>query len=191
MKKNLLLIILALAFILGACKGGGNSTLDEKEEAVPTSSKSPVNLSLINRKGEKTGEAELVETDKGVAIRVMAQGLEPGTKAIHIHETGKCTPPDFKSAGEHFNPFSKQHGFHNPKGYHTGDLPNIEIPNSGKIDVVLKSSDVTLKSGQPNSLLDENGSALVIHEQADDYKTDPAGNAGDRIVCGEIVREGN
>lgn len=185
MKKTLLFTILGLAFVLGACRGGSDP-IEEKEEAVPTSSKSPVNISLINREGEKTGEAELVETDKGVAIRVMAQGLEPGIKAIHVHEKGKCTPPDFKSAGEHFNPFGKQHGFHNPKGYHSGDLPNIEVPNSGKIDVVLKSADITLKSGQPNSILDADGSALVIHERADDYNTDPAGNAGDRIVCGEI-----
>ncbi|MFS0646347.1 superoxide dismutase family protein [Siminovitchia sp. 179-K 8D1 HS] len=191
MKKILLLMILAVVFILGACKGGGHNTLDEKEEAVPTSSKSPINIPLINRKGEKTGEAELVETDKGVAIRVMAQGLEPGKKAIHIHETGKCVPPDFKSAGAHFNPFNKEHGFHNPKGYHAGDLVNIEVPVNGKVDVVLKSADVTLKTGQPNSILDGDGSALVIHEKADDYKTDPAGNAGNRIICGEIVREGN
>lgn len=191
MKNTLLLLWLTSALALVGCSGDDNQTIDKQDEAVPTSSKSPINISLINREGEKTGEAELVETDKGVVIRVMAEGLEPGTKAIHIHETGKCTPPDFKSAGAHFNPFGKQHGFHNPKGYHAGDLPNIEVPQSGKIDVVLQTADVTLETGKPNSLLDADGSALVIHEKADDYKTDPAGNAGDRIVCGEIVKAGN
>jgi Cu-Zn family superoxide dismutase len=191
LKNIACLIMLVFVLILGACKSGGNNAAEENEEAMPAAGSSPINISLINREGEKTGEAELVETDKGVAIRVMAQGLEPGTKAIHLHETGKCVPPDFQSAGGHVNPFKKQHGFHNPKGYHAGDLPNLEVPSGGKVDAVIRTRDVTLKNGRPNSLLDQDGSALVIHEKADSYKTDPAGNAGDRIVCGEIVRAGN
>lgn len=141
---------------------------------------------IINSKGDQIGRAQLMQHGEKVVFNVEAQGLPPGTHAIHIHTEGKCDPPDFTSAGEHFNPHGKQHGFKNPKGFHSGDLPNIEVKADGTLNVKLESAAVTLKPGKPNSLLKTGGTALVIHEKKDDYVTDPAGNAGARIACGVI-----
>lgn len=141
---------------------------------------------IINSKGEQIGRAELMQHGEKVVIGVQAQGLPPGTHAIHIHMEGKCDPSDFTTAGEHFNPHGKQHGFKNPKGFHSGDLPNIEVKSDGTLNVKLESAAVTLKPGKPNSLLKTGGTALIIHEKKDDYVTDPAGNAGARIACGVI-----
>ncbi|MGP4078386.1 superoxide dismutase family protein [Pseudalkalibacillus sp. R45] len=143
-------------------------------------------VDIYNAKKEKIGQAQLAETNEGVMIKLKASNLPPGPHGFHIHETGKCVPPKFESAGGHFNPTDKKHGFENPKGFHAGDLPNINVGKDGMISVSVVSKHVTLQKGKPNSLLDEDGSALVIHEKADDYKTDPAGNAGDRIACGVI-----
>lgn len=148
-----------------------------------STAKPALSADMINSDGETIGNAVFTETKKGVEIHVKAEKLKPGTKAIHIHETGKCDPPKFETAGAHFNPAGKEHGFHNPKGFHAGDLPNIKVAQSGKVDVKIVAPGVTLGT---DSLLDADGSALIIHEKADDYKTDPAGNAGNRIACASI-----
>ena len=147
-----------------------------------------LDVSLINAEGKQVGTATLSETSKGTHILLKAEGLEPGVKAIHFHEKASCEKPTFESAGGHFNPTGKQHGFQNNKGYHAGDLPNIEIDKDGTIELETISPAVVLTKGKSNSLLDTDGSAIVIHESADDYKTDPAGNSGKRIVCGEIKK---
>jgi len=140
---------------------------------------------LQDQKGQKVGAASLKEEPNGVLITVDIMSLPPGEHAFHIHETGVCEPP-FKSAGGHFNPPHKQHGFENPNGMHAGDLPNIYVPENGKLKFDAFASGVTLQKDKANSLFDKDGSALVVHAGADDYKTDPAGNAGDRIACGVI-----
>lgn len=147
-----------------------------------------VATSIVNSEGKGIGTAELTETKKGVQIRLRLSDLEPGEKAVHFHELGKCDPPKFTTAGAHFNPSDKEHGFDNPKGYHAGDLPNLVILKNGTVDVEIVTSNVTLEKGKKNSLLDEEGSALVIHAGPDDYVTDPSGNSGDRIACG-IIKE--
>ena len=147
-----------------------------------------LNVDLINSEGNKVGTASLSETPEGVKILIKAEGLEPGVKAIHIHQTALCEKPDFETAGPHFNPFGKEHGFENPKGFHAGDLPNLKIGEDGKVEVEIVSAEVTLIPGKENSLLDEDGSSIIIHEKADDYKTDPSGNSGKRIVCGAISK---
>ncbi len=192
MLKKIMGPMILLLLIISACSGNKDTAEPEKrEDAETVNAETPINIPLINSEGEEVGEAEFSENSKGVAIHVRAEGLEPGKRAIHIHETGKCESPDFKSAGGHFNPGHKEHGFHNPKGYHAGDMPNLEVTSEGKVDEIIKTADVTLERGKPNSLLDKDGSALVIHAGEDDYVTDPAGNAGDRIICGAIVKEGN
>ncbi|MFB1082821.1 superoxide dismutase family protein [Jeotgalibacillus sp. JSM ZJ347] len=157
-----------------------------QESTVPATAVPAIESKMINSEGEDIGSAVLKETEEGVLIQISVKGLEPGEKAVHIHETGACTPPDFKSAGGHFNPAGKQHGFQNPKGYHAGDLPNLKVDEDGTINLELTVKELTLEKGSEYSLLDEDGSAIVIHEGPDDYKTDPAGNSGARIACGEI-----
>jgi superoxide dismutase, Cu-Zn family len=142
---------------------------------------------LKNAQGEKVGEAMLMPTPHGVLIKVDIAKLPPGEHAFHIHAVGKCEPP-FKSAGGHFNPMNKEHGIENPKGMHAGDLPNIYVPEDGKLKFDAFATGVTLKAGAKNSLFHPDGTSLVIHAGADDYKSDPAGNAGDRIACGVITK---
>ena len=138
-------------------------------------------------KGDSLGTVQLTDTPAGVLLHASLSGLPSGTHAFHIHEVGQCEAPDFKTAGGHFNPASTGHGFANPQGAHAGDLPNVYVPESGKLEFDALARGVTLSAG-PNSLFDANGSSLVIHQSADDYRTDPAGNAGARIACGVVSK---
>lgn len=142
---------------------------------------------ILNAKGEKVGTATIQPAKLGVRINLNVSQLPPGTHALHIHAAGKCDPPDFKSAGSHFNPDNKKHGSKNPEGPHAGDLPNFDVRADGTAKVSVVAKNVTLGGG-PNSLFHPDGTALVIHEKADDYMTDPAGNAGARIACGVVQK---
>lgn len=137
--------------------------------------------------GNDVGIANLVQAGSGVLISLSLRGLPPGKHAFHVHAIGKCVPP-FTTAGGHFNPGGRKHGLEAVDGAHAGDMPNLHIPSSGELQVELVNTMVTLTRGQPNSLFDGDGSAIVIHAAADDYKSDPAGNAGDRIACGVVVQ---
>jgi Cu-Zn family superoxide dismutase len=141
---------------------------------------------LFNAQGEKVGSAVLTETPHGVLIAVELWNLPPGAHAFHIHATGKCEPP-FTTAGGHFNPNARKHGFMNPEGGHAGDLPNAYVGADGKLKFEVLAQQVTLGKGV-NSLFDEDGSSLVIHASGDNYKSDPAGDAGPRIACGVITK---
>lgn len=141
---------------------------------------------MKNAAGKTVGEALLEQREGEVQITVTFTELPPGTRAFHIHEVGKCDPP-FESAGGHFNPTGKQHGKDNPAGPHAGDMPNLEMPQGGRLKVQVVVKDISLDNGR-GSLLDADGASLVVHEGADDYKSDPAGNAGKRLACGVIRR---
>lgn len=144
---------------------------------------------LVDAEGKIVATATLHETaGHGVLIRLEAERLPAGERAFHIHQTGRCEAPMFQSAGGHYAPRGRQHGFLVPAGPHAGDLPNIHVPQGGRLVIEVLAPDVTLRPGAPNTLFDEDGSALVVHAGRDDYKSQPAGDAGGRFACGVIQR---
>ena len=142
---------------------------------------------FVNAKGDKIGTAVLTQVPGGVRIVANLAELPPGTHALHVHTTGRCEAPGFMSAGGHFNPAMKQHGKDNPMGAHAGDLPNFDVDASGKAQVTVMAMGVTLGEG-PYSLFHTGGTALMVHAAADDYKTDPTGNAGARLACAVVEK---
>ena len=141
---------------------------------------------LKDKDGKTVGSVTLTDTPNGVLLNVSLTRVPAGDHALHIHGIGKCEPPSFKSAGGHFNPDDKKHGILNPGGPHAGDMPNIHLPDSGKLQIEVLNTRVSLNGGA--ALLDDDGSALLIHAGADDYKTDPTGEAGGRIACGVVTK---
>lgn len=136
--------------------------------------------------GTSVGAVTLTDTPHGVLMHVTLAGVPEGVHAFHVHATGKCEAP-FATAGGHFNPATKQHGIDSATGMHAGDMPNVTVPAGGKLTFDVLNPDVALKAGA-NSLFDADGSALVLHATGDDYKSDPAGNAGARIACGVVTK---
>ena len=170
------LLLLGVAALLAGCA----STSDDR---APLSAEA----TLKDKDGTQVGVATLIETPEGVRVAVTGYRLPPGAHGLHIHAVGRCEPPDFTTAGPHFNPGNKQHGRMNPAGPHAGDLPNLVVAASGEggIDVTTKA--FSLGPG-PTSLLGDKGTALVVHANPDDEKTDPTGNSGGRIACGVITK---
>jgi Cu-Zn family superoxide dismutase len=143
---------------------------------------------LVDGRQEAVGTAFLEEGGGGVRITLDLHGLPPGEHGFHIHENGACHGPSFESGGAHFNPHGRKHGLMNPEGPHAGDLPNLVIGADGRHKGVVLAPLVTLGAGR-HSLLKPGGTCLVIHANADDGRSDPAGKAGDRLACGVILAE--
>lgn len=142
---------------------------------------------LQDSRGASVGSAVFRETPNGVLLRVELSGVPAGAHGMHIHETGTCQRPAFESANGHLALDGQVHGFLDARGPHAGDLPNVHVGADASLTIELFLKDVTLRPGD-RTLLDADGAALVIHAGADDYRTNPAGNAGDRLACGAITR---
>lgn len=129
------------------------------------------------------GTVEFKETDDGVEITANMEGLKKGNHGFHIHEKGDCSAPDAKSAGGHFNPNNHKHGAPDADEHHEGDLGNITAGKDGKATATITVKGITLKDGDTSIV----GKGFIIHDKADDMKTQPTGNAGDRVACGVIT----
>jgi Cu-Zn family superoxide dismutase len=161
--------------VLSVLLGGGTASAQVKH------------VDLKDARGNSVGMAMISPaTGGGVSIALDLKGLPPGEHALHFHAVAKCEAP-FTSAGGHFNPANRKHGMQNPEGPHAGDMPNIAVAANGTARTTIVNPHVTMGS-EPNSMYANGGTALMIHAAADDMKTDPAGNAGDRIACGAITK---
>ena len=170
------LTIMAVAAGLAGC-----TTVDD----MPLDSVGEARLSFAD--GRPAGTATLLNDARGLRIVVSATGMTPGPHGFHIHTTGKCEAPGFTSAGGHLNPDNRKHGSLAAGGAHLGDLPNLQIGSDGSGSA---TESVAGGSGALGSIFDADGAAVIVHAQADDYRTDPTGNAGDRLACGVLSRTG-
>ncbi len=173
---------MGLRWMAAVVMAGGVSAMAAPKQA-------PVTVPLKTSSGEDAGTAVFREGRKGkLNIKLHLKNLPVGDHAVHIHEKPLCEAPDFKSAGGHFNPDGKQHGTANPAGHHNGDLPqNVTIGENHMGEASFKVDSLSLTPGAANSIFANGGTSIMVHEKADDMKTDPTGNAGNRIACGVIM----
>jgi Cu-Zn family superoxide dismutase len=180
MRNGYAATLVAAALAAGAC----TSRQAEPERAPPPADVT-AEADIRDRGGRTIARASATQVGDAVRIRVEGAGLPPGIYGAHVHTTGLCTPPGFESAGPHWNPNQRQHGRDNPQGQHSGDLPNLMVGTDGRGSYEFTVPGVWL-SGGARPILDSDGAAIVVHAQADDYRTDPSGNSGARIGCGEL-----
>lgn len=185
-------LLTATAFSLGLALAACSNDADapERQEEQPDraymaaeSAPATAQALLKTADGKDAGSVTATQEDGGIRLAINATGMSAGEHGIHVHMTGKCEGPKFESAGGHWNPMGAQHGLSNPQGQHSGDMPNLVVASdgSGRMDYLLDEA-------QLDQMLDTDGAALVIHAKADDQKTDPSGDSGDRLACGVFTR---
>ena len=179
--KTRALLTAAVLCLAGPAFAQGKAPAAKKDEkAAAAAAGATAKAELKDQKGQSVGELTLTETPHGILIKGSLSNIPPGEHAIHIHEAGKCEAP-FQTAGGHLNPAKKKHGILAAEGKHEGDLPNLHVGADGKVQFDAFAHDLKLKDVQ-----DQDGAAVVVHAGVDDYKSDPTGNAGDRIACGVV-----
>ncbi|HET8569071.1 MAG TPA: superoxide dismutase family protein [Candidatus Limnocylindria bacterium] len=180
----------AAALLAAACAtgpGNGRSAATPRTDAyLEAPSAVRANASIVDGAGKTVGLASFAEERQQVRIDVNVFGLKEGEHGIHIHATGKCEGPAFTSAGGHFNPAGKVHGLRSTNGPHAGDLGNLKVGSDGKATQTFFTPHLSLTPAASNSVLVGGGLSVVIHANADDDRTDPSGNSGDRVACGVI-----
>lgn len=209
MKKALSTIFLSSTLLLAACaddqQPAEDTTTPEEENTTEevvdettveestddATTEDPIEVTMINSDEEESGTATFTETEEGVTLTYEFTGLPEGEFGMHIHETGSATAPDFEDADSHWNPSDVEHGVDSETGPHLGDLPNIVVDSSGEVSGEELLEDVTLAEdpaeGQYSLHNDGQGTTLIVHDGADDYETQPTGDAGDRQLAGVII----
>lgn len=178
---------LTLGLALAACSNDAEAPAaqDEPERAYMAADSAPATAQALLKTadGKNAGSVMATQEEGGIRLAINATGMSAGERGIHVHMTGKCEGPKFESAGGHWNPMGAKHGLNNPQGQHSGDMPNLVVASdgSGRMDYLLDEA-------QLDQMLDADGAALVIHAKADDQKTDPSGDSGDRLACGVFSR---
>ena len=169
----------AALLLSGAVLGGCQTVYEEAAAEV-------AQADVLNRSGEQVGTANFYSLAGEITVNVAFSDMTPGLKAVHLHTTGDCSAADFTSAGGHLNPAGREHGTMNPRGAHLGDLPNVTIGENGMgtLSALLEGTTDAIMG----EIFDADGTAIVVHEGPDDYRSDPAGDAGSRVACGVVER---
>ncbi|MFP4137910.1 MAG: superoxide dismutase family protein [Halomonas sp.] len=157
------------------------------EGSSPTAS-----VEFLDNDGDVVGQGKIEQGPAGVVINFSIDGLDKGWKAIHIHDAGTCDDHEegFKASGGHLNPEDVKHGYLNPEGPDAGDLPNFAVHADGTAMVEMFNERASLDGSIGGNMLDDDGSALVIHENRDDHMAQPIGGAGARVACGVVQGDG-
>ncbi len=187
MRRELIRAAIGMVLVMGAGAMWAQAPATENttRNGLPTD----VKVKLVGSNGQPAGTVEFKQVKAGVKMTVKLENVPFGEHGVHIHEHAVCDAPDFHAAGGHFNPDGKHHGFQNPEGHHSGDLPgNVSVGENHKGQASFVLTDVSMDPNLPNSIFANGGTSVVVHEHADDEKTDPSGNSGNRIGCG-VVRE--
>jgi superoxide dismutase, Cu-Zn family len=174
------LSVAALAALAG-CSTTDSAAVDEAPPAARS-----VSADLRDASGNIRARGTAEQVGDGIRVRIEAAGLAPGAYGAHVHTTGRCDPPGFTTAGGHWNPTAQQHGKDNPQGMHKGDLPNLLVGADGRGSFEYTIPNASVSGNSQNLLMDGDGATLMIHQQADDFRTDPSGSSGARIACGVL-----
>lgn len=191
MKRWTFIPLFLIIFVIAACGTGeesGEGADEGSDEGATQEASEEIEVTMYDTDEAEMGTATFSEADDGLTIALEAEGLEPGTHGMHIHNAGMCEGPDFESAGDHFNPTDASHGFDHEDGPHAGDLENIEVDEDGTVSTEVPAENVTILDEEVDtSLHTAEGTALIIHSGEDDYESQPSGDAGDPVACGVIA----
>lgn len=193
MKRWAFIPLLMMVFVLAACgadeESDGGADENGNGDGAAEAPSEEIEVTMYDTEEEPIGTAVLSESEEdGLTIALEAEGLEPGEHGMHIHDAGMCEGPTFETAGSHFNPTDASHGFDHEDGPHAGDLENIEVAEDGTVSTEVPAENVTILDEEvETSLMTDSGTSLIIHSDADDYVSQPSGDAGDPVACGVIT----